>query len=524
MIRNIYKTLSVLALGGMLSMVSCTKNFEKINTDPTSAPDVPPSIKLTRGLIYTSGGEYEAWRANIIYCGMMIQHFASLNLTYVGDKYLYNDDYSGAAFNSFYPNGLKIITDMMTQTENDPANANYAAIAHILRVVILQRLTDLYGDVPYSQASKGFTDLTFYPAYDQQSAIYAGLAAELEMAAGMLDASKASPGDADITGYRGDVTKWKKLAYSLMLRIGMRLSKKSDQTQARTIVQKAIAGGVFTDRSEVFYIRHVDGDYDNPNSHVIGTYSNSRGQTNKDNLAIKYSKSFIDMLKAKGDPRLQIISELPKADSTPGGSDVPAVQKGLRNGYDNTSDPVYGIASVDDANLAHYSQPKQVLVLANTPNIFLTYSEVQLMLAEAAARGWTTGTPATYFIEGVKAGIWQYTLYSAAIAYNDVTATTYATAQSAALAGGLTAQLQAINEQYYITTLLNEYEAYANWRRTGYPVLTPVNYKNNETNGQIPRRLRYPRGEYNSNGTNVNAAVAAQGADLFTTPIWWDKP
>ncbi|NIG57230.1 SusD/RagB family nutrient-binding outer membrane lipoprotein [Chitinophaga sp. Cy-1792] len=522
--RSIYIKLSALLLAGILCITACTKNFDKVNTDPTAAKNVPPGILLTKGLLFVSGGEYEAWRANLIYCGPMIQHFASLNLTYVGDKYLYNDDYSGAAFNSFYPNAIKILTDIISQTDTVPALSNFAGIARICRVVVLQRITDLYGDVPYTQMGLGYLNQNFYPGYDQQSVIYTGLAAELAKAAGQLDDAKANPGTADISSYGGTPSQWKKLAYSLMLRVGMRLTKKTDQTQAKAIVQQAISGGVMTAREDVFYIHHAEGDYDNPNSHVIGTYQNSRGQTGKDNMSIKYSKSFITMLQTKSDPRLQIISELPKPDSTPGGSDVPAAQKGLPNGYDNTSDPVYGIASVDDPNLAHYSQPKQVLAQATSPNIFMTYSEVELMLAEAAARGWTTGTPATYFTEGVKAGIWQYTLYSSSIVYDDGAATTYATAQAAALTGSLDAQIKAIAEQYYITTLLNEYEAYANWRRTGYPVLVPVNYKNNETNGQIPRRLRYPRGEYNVNGAHVAAAIADQGADIFMTNIWWDKP
>jgi hypothetical protein len=147
------------------------------------------------------------------------------------------------------------------------------------------------------------------------------------------------------------------------------------------------------------------------------------------------------------------------------------------------------------------------------------------MQAEAAARGWIAGDPVPFFITGVKSGIWQWSLYSGSIVYNDAAATTYATAQSAAVAAGsLANKLEAINTQYYITTFLNEYEAYANWRRSGYPVLTPVNYKNNETNGQIPRRLRYPRSDYDVNRTNIEASNAIQGPDIFMTPVWWDKP
>ncbi|MCW3467506.1 SusD/RagB family nutrient-binding outer membrane lipoprotein [Chitinophaga nivalis] len=512
-------------LAATLAMSACTKNFEQINTDPTAAPAVTPGILLTRGLLYASGGEFEAWRSNLIYCGPMVQHLSSLSLTYAGDKYLYNDGYSGAAFNSFYPNGIKILVTLINQTANDPAQANFNAMATITKVIMLQRLTDLHGDVPYLAAGRGFLDLNFSPAYDRQETIYNGLAAELIAAAAKLDAAKATPGSADISGYGGSPEQWKKLAYSLLLRIGLRLSKKSDPAKAKEYVQKAVAGGVFTRNEDIFYMQHVAGDYDNPNSHVIGVYPGSRAETGKSNLSIKLSKFFVDLLKTKNDPRLPFISELPKPDSTPGGSNVPALQKGLPNGYDNTSDPVYGIGSTGDADLAHYSQPRQIIAQPNSPNIFLTYSEVQLMLAEATARGWIAGDPVSRFITGVKSGIWQWSLYGPAIVYDDAAAQAYALAESAAVgAGSLNTKLEAINTQYYITTFLNEYEAYANWRRSGYPVLKPVNYKNNETNGQIPRRLRYPRNDYDVNRENVEAANAAQGADLFTTPVWWDKP
>lgn len=523
MVKSIYTPGTVVLLL-WLSLISCTKNFEKINTDPTAAPVVAPGILLTRGLLFVSGGEFEAWRANLIYCGPMIQHLSSTSLTYVGDKYLYNDGYSGAAFNSFYPNGVKILTTLIEQTKTDPSQANFTAMARIARVIMLQRLTDLYGNVPYTAAGKGFIDQNFTPAYDAQDAIYAGFAAELQDAATQLDATKTTPGSSDISGYAGSPAQWKKLAYSLLLRVGLRFSKKADPSLGKAWVQKALAGGVFTANTDAFYIQHASGDYDNPNSHVIGVYPGSRAETGKDNQSIKLSKFFVDLLKTKADPRLRIISELPKADSTPGGSDDPALQKGLPSGFDNTSDPVFGIGSTGDANLAHYSQPKQIIAQPNSPDIFITYSEVQLMLAEAAARGWIAGDPMTFFTTGVKSGIWQWTLYSSSIVYDDAAASTYATAQASALAGPLAAQLEAINTQYYITTFLNEYEAYANWRRSGFPVLKPVNYKNNETNGQIPRRLRYPRNDYDVNRANVEAANAAQGPDVFMTPVWWDKP
>jgi hypothetical protein len=80
-----------------------------------------------------------------------------------------------------------------------------------------------------------------------------------------------------------------------------------------------------------------------------------------------------------------------------------------------------------------------------------------------------------------------------------------------------------INTQYWAASFLDWYEAWANWRRSGFPVLTPVNYPGNATNGQIPRRMLYPASESSANGGNYQQAISRQGANAFTTKVWWDK-
>ncbi|MDR0995790.1 MAG: SusD/RagB family nutrient-binding outer membrane lipoprotein, partial [Tannerella sp.] len=84
--------------------------------------------------------------------------------------------------------------------------------------------------------------------------------------------------------------------------------------------------------------------------------------------------------------------------------------------------------------------------------------------------------------------------------------------------------LEQINTQYYVATLGDEYETFANWRRSGYPVLKPVNYFGNVTNGTIPRRFTYPTDEANSNTANYQAAIKEQGwsGDLMTQRVWID--
>jgi hypothetical protein len=81
-----------------------------------------------------------------------------------------------------------------------------------------------------------------------------------------------------------------------------------------------------------------------------------------------------------------------------------------------------------------------------------------------------------------------------------------------------------INTQYWAACFLDWYEAWANWRRSGFPTLVPVNYPGNATGGQIPRRMLYPSSESSANGTNYSEAISRQGANTFMTRVWWDKP
>jgi hypothetical protein len=90
--------------------------------------------------------------------------------------------------------------------------------------------------------------------------------------------------------------------------------------------------------------------------------------------------------------------------------------------------------------------------------------------------------------------------------------------------GGLDSAISAIQTECWLlwADTYNGYEAYASWRRTGYPVLTPVNYPGNASNGTIPRRLIYPAEESGLDAANYQAAVSRMGGDLFTVKVWWD--
>ena len=191
-----------------------------------------------------------------------------------------------------------------------------------------------------------------------------------------------------------------------------------------------------------------------------------------------------------------------------------AVQKGFPNGT-KTAPPA--------AEQATYSEPNQSTVFKyDAPLVLISNAETNLYLAEAAARGWYTGeTDKDLYEKGVKASFLNMGIYGAAYAITDATA--YLTLNPFNAAGSFEAKMNQIHTQIYIALFVDEQEIYSNWRRTGYPVLIPVNFPGNVTNGTIPRRFKYPTSEYSVNSTNLAEAIKRQGEDTFTTKIWWDK-
>jgi len=209
-----------------------------------------------------------------------------------------------------------------------------------------------------------------------------------------------------------------------------------------------------------------------------------------------------------GDPRIDIFGVPP----VNGG-----VHNGLPNGLDeNTIQENSTGVSVDD-----FSSFNPMIVKLESPMFFQTYAETQLLLAEAIKRGWADGSAEEHYNNGVRAGMQQWSLYDASLAVDDAAVDAYLAANPYA------DSFEQIGWQYWAATFLNEYETYANWRRTGYPTLTPVDYPNNPTGGQIPSRMMYPESEIGLN-PNLDAALSRQGmstdfSNEMTAPVWWDK-
>lgn len=514
MIRKIFSVLIIMTFLG-----SCTKDFQKVNIDPNSPPDVPLDYLLgqTQLQIGGSAGDpgYATWRANLIYALPAVQQFASLSTFYAGDKYLYQPDLSEAYFNTMYPNSIKNLVNLIDKAKADPKDVNTLSIARILKALQMSIMTDLYGDVPYSEAGLGYLDLNFTPKYDPQQSIYMDMLKELDEAGKTFNPAVHIPAAADFV-YGGDLTKWSKFANSLMLRLAMRMQK-VDPAMAQTWAKKALDGGAMTDNSGTFAIKYLNDGGNatiNSNSYNLGESDGAGHRNEVSKGSIQWSKTLIDLMKVRNDPRISTIAILKNGDVTP------ANQKGLPNGYDAGTFQ----AATGETGSDAYSRPNPVLYNSKDPYILLPYAEVEFMKAEAIERGWYTGDAAGEYKAGQAAAISQLAVNVGAPVISETNIAAYQTLNIYPAAGTFEQKFAQIENEMFILTAstLNGFEGWANWRRTGLPVLTPVNYPGNETGGQIMRRLRYPGGEA---GVNPNYKEASDriGGDTFASRVWWDK-
>ncbi|MDA8938189.1 SusD/RagB family nutrient-binding outer membrane lipoprotein [Flavobacteriaceae bacterium] len=485
--------LTFFALSLVLSSCEFGEGFEEMNVDPNKASQLDVSNKFANAVLNTSGSRYENWRASLIYQSTMIQHLSSTASYWSGDKYFRSDQYANALWDRYYPTNIKQIEDIKAQLTSEGNSGSEMGMTRILRVFAFTRLTDIYGDIPYSEAGQGYTNGILKPKYDAQQDIYMDMLKELEEAVAQIGSS-TTMGSSDLI-FQGNTVKWKAWGNSMMLRLAMRLTK-ADSATAKAWAEKAVAAGTMTSNDHIAMVQHTDG--------PASINKNGHGEVWQADGNARMSKTFMDWM--SGDPRLTVLAQ-----RTSDGSNAVADLIGMPNGSDGNSVP--------DSSI--YASLHDNLKGTDVPMVFHSYAEVRLLKAEMAFRGWSVpGDAKTHYEAGVKAAMQMLgTIYPKTVAITDAQVADYLAAKPYDASKGW----EMISEQYWAATLLNEYESYNNWRRTGYPTLTPINYDGNVTGGTIPRRLIYPVSEQATNGDNYSAAVARQGADDFTTRIWWDK-
>jgi hypothetical protein len=522
----------------VVALQGCTDDFEKLNTNPAGFPEIFPGIQLAKVQADLSGLREDVWRYDLAITSPLVQHLAGSWWTQHGGQYRVVDKTQWyTLWETSYPRDLKNIQDLVDRTAADTALVNMHAAARILRVYIYARITDLYGDIPYSQAIKGYTEKIYLPAYDTQEEIYTDFFKELEEAVTELDATKGAIEGDQFLG--GNIDHWKRFGNSLRMRLGFRLTKVAPDV-ARTQVEAAIAGGVMTSNSHTCQMRHeaipyVDGENrGNGRSQVFQSEVTSAG--------FRLTNTLVDYMKATRDPRLYIYGgtylpepgEEEEIDNSDNLDLTEYLQEGLAYGAMswNLWMPVQEITQNDGTTVGldvghRRMQPSKYVAALDAPYFHFTYAEVEFLLAEAAVRGWGGQTGVQeHFEKGIQAACELTSTYPDApnIVQDSIDVLK---AQFLPFPTNEAGQMRVIHEQMWVNFFLNGPEAYANYRRTGYPALVPftsVEWYTSGTNGVMPRRFFYPESEAVQNPEHYQDAVGRiGGTDDWLKRVWWDS-
>lgn len=458
---------------------SCSKDLDQVNQNPNATENAQPDYLLT-GAIKNTVDAYWGTTNNMNSSLLFVQHWAKIQYT-EEDRFVFSNSSFTSLWNTAYSQGITSLNEIIRLAEINN-NPNYKGVAIIFRSWIYQILTDAYGAIPYKQAGNIKAYIT--PAYDLQKDVYFGLLDELKAAKLLLDpAGKTIGGD---ILYSGNISRWKKFASSLQLRIALRIADREPEKSQEVInALKAEGDPFFTDNTDNAQLIYLTSPQQNPVNALFETRDDYR-----------VSRTLVDKLFSLSDPRLPVyVSKTQTA--------TPQEYVGVPNGLTNSDASNLGFSKT--------SKPGSFFLQAQAPAVLFSYAELLFDKAEAAARGYTTEDAAGLYQQAIKASFKQYGLSDAsAQAYLDQPAVQYDAAN----------YKKSIGEQKWIALFGQGLEAWAERRRLDYPELTAS--AATVLNGQLPVRFIYPGTEQSLNGSNYKEAVLSQGADLLTTRLWFD--
>ncbi len=552
---------SALTLGG--TFTSCSDNhMESVNTDDTKSPTINPNAQLTTALLQTYGdfGLMDTYRS---YITGFTQYFAGgWNVSFYAGAVNPDNDQMRLIWDQYYSVGIKNLVDAIHNSKDMP-NTNAALRIH--RVYLMSILTDTYGDIPCSEAGLGFIEGISNPKYDKQEDIYNWFFAELKDCVSQLGTGSDRI-SGDVTSLNGDTDLWKKYANSLILRFAMRISD-VNPALAQQEFEGVLASesGYISNSNENAYVKYLDAPFT--------LYDGSRDLDFRANAlsAILYgqdptSPTFVcstlyNMLKDNNDPRLLKICRnyinTTRSETKPEGcfdvtddmiawenaggtgvqandpgaawwdqwptvpatSEIPTLQQLVNNypdkGYDQSNYP------------ARMTRPFLALAFEqpNCPGILITSAEVEFLLAEAATKGWAVqGDAESHYEAGIRAAMQLLNdCYDIVGKISETDINDYIAANPL----GDNPKEQ-INKEAYILHLTNPAEAWANLRRSDYPVLQDRakfgNFTYTCVDGfKTPVRLKYPNLEAKYNSVNYKEAIERLGGtDDWHKRMWWD--
>ncbi len=488
--KNIVK--NILLLTVLVLAVGACDTFDVSNDNPDVALSIEnnPELLLTniqRNAINNMVGS--AWSEG----NLMAQYGARIVFT---EFDLFNWGDQSGTWNSFYLS-LRDARELRSIAQIKSHNS-YEAVSLIMQAWIGQILTDMWGDVPFSQAAAATADEPIYtPAYDSQEEIYTQLLDYLDQANSLLGASYLPNIKGDIV-FNGDLAKWRKFANSLRLRVAMRLSKvqpATAQAEISKIVANATQYPVMTSNDDNAVLKYLAA---RPNAHPITEESTYRSGSYNE---YRISETVEGVLRSFNDPRLEFWAD-PTANSVAAGT--PEIS-GMKNGI--VDGPAY-IYKGGDAFLSKFNSDYFFFSSNSNEARLMQYSEVAFIMAEAAFRGWISADAGQWYNEGVSAAItyWGIELPAG-----------YLTAPESAYNN----TLDRIMQQKYLALFYTDFQGFIEYRRTGFP--STIQPGPDAFYSTYPSRFEYPSKEEALNASNRQAAISRQGPDEITTKVWWEK-
>jgi hypothetical protein len=535
---------------GLLLTNACTKNFEKMNTDPVLITSDIVNVGMILTNVEWTGVVGEASYGSGIYgscCGMCVR----------GDNSPFGETDAPGEWNFEYGtqlNNLSSIIRIIESDKNKDNLVNKLAIARILKAWAVSKLTDTYGDAPYSESCLSEDQSVYQPKYDTQESIYRDLFKELKEAAAQLDAGKDSFGSEDLI-YGGNVAKWKKLANSLRLRLALRI-RYADEALAREQMSDLTEDDLITSLNNDAYVKNntdID-DYMNPRYYLLISSGKITDEVTTHQVMINILRNDSIHL----DPRIQIYADTVMATFKGGNSP---------NGYyfpnwDYRGSPTLGNVDVEYKYPWGSGTVSEISVLWRVPVVapaIMKCSEVYFTLAEAKLTGLLPAgfsyTAGEYYQKGIDASIdwykWFYNLAAPQIPdlmlkyfhstdyvsvqwtnadvqqyleykrIKDQTIADFKATPMYTLSGTEEEQLEKIINQKIVALYPDEFQGWCEYRRTGYPKV-PLGPDHSALNGVIPRREPWPTTEETINSKSFKDALSRYGTDSKLTKFWWD--
>lgn len=456
--KNIY----IILISGLI-FGSCSFD-EDINIDPNNPSDASASQLIANAAISLqdvshnlSGQFYAQYLSEVEY----------------QDASLY--PVSSSSFYGWYRGPLM---NLQTVLDDSLGSNNQQAIAKILKAYYVWHVTDRWGDVPLSEALNGLENLT--PVYDTQASIYDGLFSLLDEAQAQIEAGSIS----DDIIYGGDMGKWQKLASSIRMLMALRLSE-VDATTGEAQFNVALNAGVMSSNDDNFVFNHLTDE--NNQSYWFSQIDPVLG-LNREWWAL--SETLVGKMSPVNDPRLPVYGRV--------------------NADGNYTGLAFGTQGVVDASTVSLLGTQ--LWEQDAPVYLVTYAQLLFAKAEAAELGWITEDAEANYDMAIEKSLLQWTgdttgigefLSHSSIAYDPASA------------------IEQIATQRWVHLFMNGYEAWAEWRRTGYPdnLVAPGGTA-------VPTRQIYTEEEQFNNTENYNEAVQRQfgGEESLYGHVWWDLP